>query len=116
MYAVGSLGTQAGAAITVAVDIAAPSINAQAIAKTTGYSAGSIKQGGTYYVYANVTDPSPSSGIASVRTNVNNVTTGSIAVNLVSGSYSVNGVAYNYRTASDRRRTARSPRARRRSR
>lgn len=100
VYAVGSLGTQAGAGITVAVDIAAPTINTLTIAKTTGYSAGSIKQGGTYYVYADVTDPAPSSGIATVRTNVNNITTGSTAVNLVAGSYSINGVSYNYRTAS----------------
>ena len=100
VYAVGSLGTQAGAGITVAVDIAPPSITAQTIAKTTGYSAGSIKQGGTYYVYANVTDPSPSSGIATVKTNVNNITTGSTAVNLVAGAYTINGVSYNYRSAS----------------
>ncbi len=100
VYAVGSLGTQAGAGITVAVDIAPPTITGQTIAKTTGYLAGSIKQGGTYYVYADVTDPAPSSGIASVKTNVSAVTTGSTAVNLVLGSYSINGVSYNYRSAS----------------
>ena len=100
VYALGSLGTQAGAGITVAVDVAPPTITAQTIAKTTGYSAGAIKQGGTYYVYATVTDPAPSSGISSVTANVNNVTTGSIAVNMVVGVYSVNGVSYNYRSAS----------------
>ncbi len=100
VYAVGSLGTQTGTGITVAVDVAPPTISAMTIAKTTGYLAGSIKQGSMYYVYATVTDPAPSSGMVSVRTNVSAVTTGATAVNLVAGSYSAGGVSYNYRTAS----------------
>lgn len=100
VYAVGSAGSQASGAITVAVDIAPPTISAITVAKTIGYSPGVIKQGGTYYVYANVTDPPPSSGLASVKANVSTVTTGATAVSLVAGSYSVGGVSYNYRSAS----------------
>ena len=37
-------------------DWAAPDVSSSVIAKTVGYSPGYIKQGGTYYVYANVAD------------------------------------------------------------
>lgn len=100
VYAVGSSGSQPSAGVTVAVDVANPSVDALTIAKATGYSSGYLKQGGTYYVYANVSDPSPSSGIATVTANVANVTTGSTAVSLIAGTYSVDGVSYGYRSAS----------------
>jgi hypothetical protein len=86
---------------TATVDNTAPSVASSSIAKASGtglYLNGKIKQGGTYYVYANVTDTA-GSGVDTVTANVNNVTTGQTAVALNSGSFSVNGTAYNYRSA-----------------
>jgi hypothetical protein len=91
-----------GAANTVATaaDWTAPSVSSTVIAKSTGYLAGSIKQGGTYYVYANVVDSgNPPSGISTVRSDVSAVTSGQANLTLSAGSYSVNGVSYNYRSA-----------------
>lgn len=87
-------------AITADADFLAPSASASTIAKTEGGIDGYIRASGTYYVYANVTDPgSSASGIASVRANVSAITSGQTAVTLSSGSYTVDGVAYNYRSA-----------------
>ncbi|MEK6252321.1 MAG: hypothetical protein AABM43_10330 [Actinomycetota bacterium] len=86
---------------TATVDNTAPSVASSAIAKSTGtglYLSGKIKQGGTYYIYANVTDTA-GSGVDRVTANVNNITTGQTAVTLNSGSFSVNGTSYNYRSA-----------------
>ncbi len=64
---------------------------------TVGY----LKQGSSYYVYANVTDTgNPASGTASVTANVSAITTGATASALASGSYSVGATSYNYRTGS----------------
>lgn len=101
VYAVGSLGTVASANVTVSVDTTPPNVSAAVIAKTQGGSPGYVRQGGTYYVYANVSDPgSPSTGVSSVTANVSAVTTGQTAVPLVAGSYTVGGVTYGYRSAS----------------
>jgi hypothetical protein len=81
-------------------DFLAPSASASAIAKTQGGVDGYIRAGGTYYVYAGVTDSgNPASGIASVKANVSTITSGQSAVSLGSGSYTVDGVSYNYRSA-----------------
>jgi hypothetical protein len=86
--------------VATAADWVAPSVSSTVIAKQTGYLAGSIKQGGTYYVYANVADSgNPASGISTVKTDASAVTSGQTNVSLTAGSYSVNGVTYNYRTA-----------------
>ena len=78
-----------------------PSVSSTVISKTVPYLPGFIRQGGTYYVYANVTDGGCApSGIATVRANVSTVTTGSTAVALAAGAFTVGGVAYNYRSAS----------------
>jgi hypothetical protein len=95
VYAVGSGGSTASASIIV--DTVAPSVPAAAIAKTQGGTAGFIKQGGTYYVYANVTDAG--SGVATVTANVTTVTTGQTAVALSAGSFIAGGASYNYRSA-----------------
>ncbi|MBI2238532.1 MAG: hypothetical protein HYU54_08425, partial [Actinobacteria bacterium] len=74
---------------------------ASVIAKTTGYLAGFIRQGGTYYVYANVADSgNPPSGVSTVTADVSAITSGQTAAPLTSGAFSVNGVSYNYRSAS----------------
>ena len=79
-------------------DTTAPTVASIVISKTTPYIPGFIRQGGTYFVYANVTDAG--SGVATVRANVATVTTGQTAVALVAGPYSIGGVTYNYRSAS----------------
>ena len=92
---------------SAAADWAAPTVSATVISKTPGYRAGHVKQGGTYYVYANVGDTgSPASGVASVTANLSAITTGATAVALVAGSYTAEGVSYGYRSAS---RVADSP-------
>lgn len=98
VYAIGSGGDQASRAITV---VDTPKVTASVIAKTAGGDPSFIRQGGAYYVYANATGTgNPPAGIASLRANVSNLTTGQTAVTLTSGSYSVGGISYNYRSAS----------------
>ncbi|HVA87811.1 MAG TPA: hypothetical protein VNF73_16015 [Candidatus Saccharimonadales bacterium] len=79
-------------------DTTPPTVSSSVISKTGQYVSGYIHPGGTYYVYANVTDSG--TGVATVTANVSNIATGSTAVVLVAGSYTVNGVTYNYRSAS----------------
>jgi hypothetical protein len=82
-------------------DTLPPVVSATVISKTTPYLPGFIRQGGTYFLYANVADAGCSpSGIASVTANVSTLTTGSTAVALAAGSFSVGGVTYNRRSAS----------------
>lgn len=88
------------ATFTAAPDWAAPLAGGSVIAKSTGYLAGAIKPGGTYYVYANVTDSgNPPSGIATETADAGATTTGASNTTLTLGSWSVNGATYNYRSA-----------------
>jgi hypothetical protein len=88
--------------VTAIADWTAPSAEASVIAPTSGGTPGYLKSAKpTYYVYAKVSDSgNPASGIASVKANVNSLTSGQTAVTLTAGSYSVGGVSYNYRSAS----------------
>ncbi len=88
--------------ISAAADFLAPSVSASAVAKSQGGADGYVKNGGTYYVYANVTDAgNPASGIVSVKANVSEITSGQTAVSLTTagGPYLVDGVSYSYRSA-----------------
>ena len=88
-----------GSLISAVPDWVAPTVPAAAIGKTAGGTTGFIRANGTYYIYANATDTgAPASGIATVRANVNNVTTGQTAVTLVAGTYTAGGVSYQYRS------------------
>jgi hypothetical protein len=90
-----------GNALSAHADWSAPAASASAIAKTAGGVAGYIKQGGTYYVYANVADGgNPATGTATVTTNLSSLSSGAGSVTLAAGSYAVDGVAYNFRSAS----------------
>jgi hypothetical protein len=90
-----------GNTITAAADFTAPDITAATIAKTAGGKDGFIKKSGTYYVYANVVDTgNPASGVSTVTANVGSITTGLTALTLSSGSFTVDGVTYNRRSAS----------------
>jgi hypothetical protein len=79
-------------------DASPPSVPRSVISKTTQYLAGSIRQGGTYYVYAEATDVG--CGLSTVRADASALTTGQTSVTLVAGAYTVGGVAYSYRSAS----------------
>ena len=89
-----------GNRVSAAADFRAPTVGSSTIAKSAGGTPGFIKQGGTYYVYANVTDAgNPASGVSTVTANVSSITTGQTAVSLASGSFSVGGVSYGFRSA-----------------
>jgi signal peptidase I len=97
--------TSASNVITADTDWTAPTIDRTVIAKATGYLPNYVKQNGTYYVYANVTDTgNPASGmtgppVGTVKTDESAITSGLTNVTLTAGSYSINGQTYNYRTA-----------------
>ena len=100
-----------GNAFTTAAkfDIVPPTISASVISKTTEYLTGYVKQGGNFYVYANVTDTGTNAtGVASVTADVSSIKAGVTSLALAAGSYSVGGVSYNYRSASQ---TADNPKA-----
>lgn len=94
--AAGNASSQS-AGLTVTVDLTAPLVTTAVIAKQSGYLAGSIKQAGSYYVYANVTETG--GGISTETANVSAITTGGTATALTAGSYSSNGLPYTYRSA-----------------
>jgi hypothetical protein len=86
--------------VSAVADWVAPAATASAVAVSAEGFAGYVKAGETYFVYANVTDSgNPPSGISSVKANVSSITSGQTAVPLVTGSYTVDGVAYDYRSA-----------------
>lgn len=83
-----------------APDWVAPQVSSTTIAKKVGYLPGSIKQGGSYYIYANVTDTgNPASGVTSEKADVSAITPAGSAVTLLAGSVSVGGVTYTHRSA-----------------
>lgn len=85
----------ASSALAVTIDTTAPAVTDSKIAKQTGFLAGFIKQAGSYYVYANITGGTG----ATVTANVSSATTGGTTVVLTAGSYSAEGLVYNYRSA-----------------
>lgn len=89
-----------GNEIEAAKDFRAPQVTATVLGKSAGGASGFVKQGGEYFVYANVAADTgnPASGIAGVRADASNVTTGSTAVPLVAGSFSAGGASYGYRS------------------
>lgn len=86
--------------VTAASDFRAPTVDSSTIAKSAGGTPGFVKQGGTYHVYANVSDTgNPASGVGTVTADVSLVTGGQTAAALASGSFSVGGASYNFRSA-----------------
>ncbi|MEX2025362.1 MAG: hypothetical protein WD993_09870 [Thermoleophilaceae bacterium] len=90
-----------GNVITAATDFRAPEVTAVAVVKSEGGTAGHVRQGGGYHVYANVAADTgePASGIASVTADASALTAGSTAVALSAGSYTADGASYGYRSA-----------------
>ncbi len=92
--------TTASNAFAGAPDWVAPTAATEAIGRNTAYDTGFIEQGGSYYVYANVSDTgNPASGIATVTANVSSITPSGTVVALTAGTYSAGGTAYGYRSA-----------------
>jgi hypothetical protein len=84
---------------TAAPDWVPPLVGATVIANSTGYLAGSIRQGGTYFVYATVADSgNPPSGVATEEADVTAITPSGTAIPLVAGAWSVGGVSYTHRS------------------
>lgn len=81
------------------VDTVAPTITRATVAKTSTSTAGTVRQGGAYYAYAQVTDassvPSPTANTSSFDTGVT-----AAAMTTAGGPWTVGGLSYNYRTAS----------------
>jgi len=98
------LGTGGASSGSVLVDNTAPTV-ATVLANTTTGEPGWLAHGGSYRVYANVTDlpSSAASGLdaSSVTANVGNVTAGQTAVPLTTNGCpcTVGGTAYAYQTA-----------------
>ena len=83
-----------------AADWEAPHVTRTVIAKTFGYMAGSIHQGGQFYVYAQIDDGgNPPAGVGTVTADVSAFSAGGTAVAMSAGAFSVQGVPYNYRSA-----------------
>jgi hypothetical protein len=101
-----NLGTSGGASGSVQVDNAAPTV-ATVLANVTTGEPGWLGQGGSYRVYANVTDLPSGAGaasgvdVSSITANVGNVTAGQTAVALSAGGCpcTVGGTTYAYQTA-----------------
>jgi hypothetical protein len=88
--------------LSSAPDWTAPTVGAAAVGKSAGGITGFIKQGGTYVVYASVTDSgNPASGVASPTADVSALTSGQTAAALSSAGCpcSAGGVAYSYKSA-----------------
>jgi hypothetical protein len=88
-----------GDVVAAANDFRAPQVTAGVLGKSVGGVAGFVKQGGEYFVYANVAADTGNPASASVRADVSSVTTGATAVTLTAGSFSAGGISYGYRSA-----------------
>lgn len=87
--------------ITAATDFVAPTITETVIGKTTGGIAGTIRKGGTYYVYANGADTgNPASGVSTIKANVSSITSGQTAATLSAGTFTVEGETFTRRSSS----------------
>ena len=93
--------TNSGDTFATATDYRAPTQNRSVIAKSAGGTPGFIKQGGTYFVYADLTDTgNPASGISTATSNNSSLTSLATSTALASGSFSVGALSYNRRSAS----------------
>jgi Bacterial Ig-like domain/Bacterial Ig domain len=92
-------GTSPATSFDVTVDSTAPSVSATAIADQNATTTGSIHQGASYYLYANVSESG--SGINTVTGSVTNITTGasSVAMTTAGGPWTFGAQSYNYRSA-----------------
>jgi hypothetical protein len=94
--AFGGQTANASASQTADADWTPPSASAAIAAKGAGGDGGFIRAGGTYHVYANVTDGgNPASGVALVTADAG---LGPVVLTSIGGPWTVEGVSYNYRS------------------
>lgn len=89
-------------AVTTAAsfDVDPPSVGQSVVVASGSHVGGFVRAGGTYHVYANVSDGGPiSSGVAQVAADLSMLTSTAATASLVAGSYSVGGIAYGFRSA-----------------
>ncbi len=96
IFAIGSDGASTASA-TITVETQPPVISAAVIQKSIGGAVGSLRPGATYRVYAAITDAG--SAITSATANVMTVTAGTTAAALTAGTWTLEGVTYQYRSA-----------------
>ena len=94
----GAGNTTTPAATNVIVDNTAPTVTSVSVYKAAGGSAGYIRQAGTYYVYANVSD-SGGGALQTITADASSLTTGQTTIAMTAGSYTVGSSTFNYRTA-----------------
>jgi hypothetical protein len=83
-----------------AADWEPPHVTRTVVAKTPGYLGGKIRQGGQFFVYAQIDDGgNPPAGVGTVTADVSAFSTGGTAVAMAAGAFSVEGVLYNRRSA-----------------
>ena len=90
------VNTRSDSGFSVTADSTPPAISAAVVQKSTGGAGAYIKQGASYYVYANVTD---ATGVASVSADTGSFDTGETAAPLSAGSWTVDGMTYSHRSA-----------------
>jgi hypothetical protein len=89
--------SNSGSSLAADADWTPPSASAAVARKGSGGEAGYLREGGTYYVYASVTDGgNPGSGVASVSAEAG---MGPVTLSASGGPWTVDGVSYNYRSA-----------------
>jgi hypothetical protein len=99
VYALGSFGSQASAAVLR--DGTPPTLGASVVQKASGGTAGWVRPAGSFFVYANATDDgAPPVGFGSVTADVSAIVAGHTAVSLQTGSWTIGGVTYAFRSAS----------------
>lgn len=101
LAAFSSTAVNEGNSVTSAPDFTAPDVAALAIGDGDGGAIGTVAQGGSYHVYADVLADTgnPPSGTASVTADVAEITAGSTTVPLTAGDYTAGGESYSYRSA-----------------
>jgi hypothetical protein len=93
--------TQTTGSFTAAPDWTAPTATPR-IQKAEGRTTGFVRTGGSYRVYAGISDTgNPASGVASGSADVTALTAGqsAVALSAAGGPFSVEGVSYGYRSA-----------------
>jgi hypothetical protein len=87
--------TNSGNSVGSAADYIGPTATRSVVGKAEGGIAGYVRNGGNYNVYAQITDTgNPASGVASA-----NAVSGASSAALAAGSFTFDGLAYNWRTA-----------------
>jgi hypothetical protein len=90
-----------GNELVAAADFVAPASTASVVQKVEGGASGYIRQGGSYRIYATVTDTgNPASGLKDASGEISAISSGQSTSALSSGTFPVDGQTYNLRSGS----------------